>query len=264
MDWRTRKQLTIVAIVFLVIAGVLAGFYYAFLHTPPTCADNKKNQSEEETDCGGPCVPCAFKHQKEVEIFFVRFVKVRENNYDVVAQIQNPNEHLTGNPVAYRVKLFDDRGAEVGRRENLTYIDANDKIYVVESNFATKRNIVKAEMQILPDATTWSYTDAVRPDIQVGNKRYQIVEENGHEAGRVSADVTNQSNFAYRRMDVRVALIDGAGNIAAVAKTYLENVRPGEPQRVEFIWPEKPTGEIVRVDMEARSNSLDRSNLLIQ
>ncbi|MBI2055058.1 MAG: hypothetical protein HYT39_03095 [Candidatus Sungbacteria bacterium] len=264
MDWRARKQLTIVAVVFLVIAGILVGLYYAFLHTPSTCTDNKRNQGEEEIDCGGPCVPCAFKHQKEVEVFFTRFVKVRENNYDIVAQIQNPNEHLAGNPVAYRVKLFDDQGAEVGRRENITYIDANDKIYVVESNFVTKRNVTKAEMQILPNATTWSYTNAVRPDIQVGNKRYETAEEGGREIGRVSADVTNQSNFAYRRMNVRVALIDVAGNIAAVAGTYLENVKPGESRKVEFTWPEKPVGEITRVDMEARANSLDRSNLLIQ
>ena len=164
MDWRTRKQLTILLIVFLVMVSLLVGFYYYFFHKPSTCIDNKKNQGEEEIDCGGPCTPCAFKHQKAVEVFFTRFVQVRENNYDIVAQIQNPNEHLVGNPVAYRVHLFDDQGAEVGRRENLTYVDANDKIYIIESNFVTKRNVVRAEIQILPESSQWDYTNGIRPD----------------------------------------------------------------------------------------------------
>ena len=53
MDYRIRKQITIVAIVvlFFVIAGA---WLYFVLKPEPTCFDGIKNQDEEEIDCRPP------------------------------------------------------------------------------------------------------------------------------------------------------------------------------------------------------------------
>ncbi len=262
MDRRTKKQLTILAIVFLVVLAALFVIGFSVFYSPGSCTDNKKNQGEEEADCGGPCTPCAFKQLRPVEVFFARFIQVRQGNFDVVAEIRNPNEHLAGNPLVYRVRLYDDKNAEVGRRENITYIDPNDRIYIIESNFLTERNVVRAVVEILDGETKWEYTNELRPDMTIGRKNYEVVTADDREASRVTAELANRSAFTYRYVYVRAALLDADGNIVGVAKTIVQNVRPGEPRPIELSWPQKIETAISRIDIEARTNWLDPSNIV--
>lgn len=261
MDWRLKKQITIFSIFLLIVLGGGFGIFYYFFHEPPTCFDNKQNQGEEETDCGGPCAPCAFRHEKPVQVFFARVVKARGADYDVVAQIQNPNDHLSGNPLSYRVRIYDDAGAKVGERIGSTFIYPNDKMYVVESNFPTERRIARTEFSVIEEDTKWTYTNDLRPELTLGNKKYAIVNEGGIEEARASADLVNRSPLSFENVDVRVLLLDASSNIIGVAKTVVSKVKSGESQHVEFNWVERPEGEVVRIDMEARANGLDPSNV---
>ena len=263
MDWRTRRQLLILLIVAGVVFGVLGLIGYALLHQPGSCTDNKLNQGEEEVDCGGPCAPCAFKHQKSVEVFYARFVEVRPKNYDIVAEVQNPNEHLAGRPLIYRTHLFDDKGAEVGRRDGETYVYPNDRIYIIEGNFVTERTVVEAKIEILPDETRWQYTNALHPDLTVGNKQYEVVTVDDRELSYESAVLTNRESAGFHNVDVRVALLDKDGNIAGVAKTIVQNLPPGGTRKVEFTWPNKIAADVDRVELEARADGLNQQNILI-
>jgi hypothetical protein len=264
MDWRTQRQVTILAIAALVIFGMIASSYYAFLRVPATCADGRRNQGEAEVDCGGPCASCAFQHRKEVEVFYARFVQSRASVYDVAAEVQNPNDHLAVNPLAYRVRLFDDRGAEVGRRENVTFIYPSDKIYIVETGFFTERTAARAELTPLPDASVWVYSVDLRPDLIVGNKRYASTTGEGIPGARLTAEVTNRSVFGYNDVDIRAVLADSSQNVLAAAKTMIKKLKAGETRTVEMTWPAEPAGAVERINVEARANGLIRTNLLVQ
>jgi len=263
MDWRTRKQLTIVAIVFGVVAVFIIGISYYILYRPGSCIDNKKNQGEEDVDCGGPCLPCAFKYQQPVEVFYARFIQVRPKNYDIVAEVQNPNDHLAANPLVYRVQLFDDAGAEVGRRENVTYLYPNDRIYIIESNFLTERTVVKAVATVLDRESTWQFTNDLRPELTLGDKSYAVQSIDNIPTGHVSAELVNREVYGYQNVDLHVALLDANQNILAIAKSTLLKVAAGERRRVEFTWPTAfATSSVARIDMEARANGLLGANLL--
>lgn len=262
MDWRTRKQLTILLTVFLVVFGIGVAAAYLVLKEPPSCFDNRKNQGETEADCGGPCVPCEFRRQKPVEVLFARFIRVRGNTYDIVGQIQNPNDHLAGNPLGYRAKLFDDKGAEVANRENITHVYPNDKIYIVESNFFTERTVVRAALEVVAENTVWTYTEEIRPELTLGNRKYEVIREGGEEYARVTAELVSRAPFVFRKVEVRAALLDEAGNVVAAGATEARDVKSGKARQVIFTWPEKPRGSVVRIDMEARANALDPGNLI--
>lgn len=262
MDWRTRKQLTILFVVFLFIFSALTGIYFAYIKTPATCTDDKKNQGEAEADCGGPCAPCAFKYQKEIEVFFARFVPVRANTYDIVAEVQNPNSHLAANPLSYRMRLFDDQGVEIGRRENITFVYPNDRIYIIEPNFVSERRVARAEVEIAERETRWEYLEELRPELTLGNKVYI---PNAEGAGaRVTAELVNKSLFGFQRVEIRAALLDGEGNIIGVAKTIAELVHPNESRQIELIWPQAPEGLVATIDLEARANALTTTNILLR
>lgn len=262
MDWRTRKQLTILLVVFLFVFSGLAGIYFAYIKTPATCTDNKKNQGETEADCGGPCAPCAFKYQRNVEVFFSRFVRVRLNTYDIVAEVQNPNSHLAANPLSYRMRLFDDQGVEIGRRDNVTFVYPNDRVYIIEPNFVSERTIARAEIEIMERETKWEYVEELRPELTLGNKAY-IPNVEGAGAS-VTAELVNKSLFGFQKVEIRAALLDEEGNIIGVAKTVAEAVRPNESRKIELIWPQAPEGNVVTIDLEARANALTKTNILIR
>src|SRR3989344_954688 len=263
MDWRTRKQLTIVAIVFGVVAVFIIGISYYILYRSGSCIDNKKNQREEDVDCGGPCLPCAFKYQQPVEVFYARCIQVRPKNYDIVAEVQNPNDHLAANPLIYRVQLFDDAGAEVGRRENITYLYPNDRIYIIESNFVTERTVVRAVATVLDKESTWQFTNDIHPEITLGDKKYDVVKIDTQEMGHVSSELVNRESFGYQNVDVRVAILDADENIIGVAKTVLSKVAPGEEIKIEFTWPRSFNGVVSRIEMEARANGLESGNIFL-
>ncbi|MBU6415055.1 hypothetical protein KGQ34_02340, partial [Patescibacteria group bacterium] len=91
MDFRRKRQFVILLTVAAVAAGIL--FLFARRLIPqPTCFDNKKNQNEEEVDCGGVCAPCALKHQEPLALSWPpRFFLIDEHRYDIVAELRNPN-----------------------------------------------------------------------------------------------------------------------------------------------------------------------------
>lgn len=260
MDWRTRKQLTIITAALLIVAGFGAAVFYSAFRVAASCTDERKNQGEEEVDCGGPCTPCAFKRQKAVEIFFAKFIKVREANYDIAAEIHNPNDHLAAYPLTYRVRLYDDQGAEIARREGSTYIYPDDKIYVVESNFITERTVARAQIEIVKEKSRWIFTTDIRPDLSVLDKKFEAVNQNGSEAGRASGKLLNRSPFGYQTVDIYTALLDAAGNVLLVAKTALSNIESGETRAFQITWPMKPEGAVARIEMRPRTNILNPAN----
>ncbi|MBI4135071.1 MAG: hypothetical protein HY471_03135 [Candidatus Sungbacteria bacterium] len=262
MDWRTRRQLTVLLIFSLFIFGIGGGLAFWVVSEPPTCTDDKKNQGEDEPDCGGPCAPCAFKRLRPVEVFFARFIHVRPNTYDVVAQVQNPNDHLAANPLGYRVRVFDDQGAEIATRENVTHLYPNDKIYIIESNFVTERTVDHAAFEIVSENTAWTYTEEIRPELTLGNRKYEVVREGAVEYGRATAELTNRAPLSFRNVEVRVTLLSKEGSVIAAGSTVVADVLAGESRLVTFTWPEKPIGTITRIDMEARANALDSRNLI--
>lgn len=67
MNKRLQKQLIIALIFFSLVSATITLLIIS--HQPqPTCFDNKKNQGEEEIDCGGPCISCSLKNNPPISI----------------------------------------------------------------------------------------------------------------------------------------------------------------------------------------------------
>ena len=131
MDFRARRQLAVLGVIALVVGGI--GFLIFRAGLPdPSCQDNRKNQGEEDTDCGGPCASCALREQKPVEIFWTRFVQVRANTYDVAAEVRNPNVRIAAVFFDYEFKLFDTAGVAVVSRRGRAFLYPGETAHLIE------------------------------------------------------------------------------------------------------------------------------------
>lgn len=252
MDFHTRRQITILLAAGLVLAGF--GFLVVQKYLPePTCFDSNKNQKEEEVDCGGLCIPCALKHQKDVEIFWTRFVKSRENTYDVAAEIRNPNVKLAAVSFRYIFKIFDKTGFLVASREGISFLYPGETIHLAEVGLATGRIVEKAALEI--SDFKWAIADS-GPDLIAGNREYSVETDNGVRQSAVKAIISNRTIKDIGGIQVNALVFDDQGNILGVNRTVIDELKANESQPVKFTWPGALPDTVSTTLVEARSNAV--------
>lgn len=252
MGFRERRQLVIIAVAALIFGGI--GFFIFKTNLPePSCADSRRNQGEEDVDCGGPCVPCALRRQKDLEIFWVRFAKARENTYDLAAEIRNPNVKLAASSVVYEFKLFDTAGAAVASRRGETFIYPGEIMHLAEVGLISGRSIAKAALSIRD--SKWILSETISPDLIAGSKEYAVEEEGGRRRSAVQAIIANRTIRDIPDIAVGVLVFDGDGNLLGVHRTVIEEIPAGQSRPVKFIWPDVFPKAVSSILIEARSAS---------
>lgn len=253
MDFRTRRQLTVIVVVLLIVAAIGGGAFW-LLRPAPTCQDNRQNQGEEDVDCGGPCVPCAFRHQQPLAVFWVRFVKVRENTYDVAAEVRNPNVRLGAPTFDYTFKLLDTVGVAVSERRGRSYIYPGETIHLVEAGLTSGRTIERAAVTVT--GVDWVLADAIAPDLAAGSKEYAVEGEGQNQSSVVKAIVTDRSNRDFPEVLVNAVVFDERGNLLGVHRTEIAVLRAGASEALRFVWPEVFRMPPVSILIEPRSRVL--------
>jgi hypothetical protein len=255
MDFRARRQLAVLAIVVLV-AGGIGYLIYTRVSPPPTCQDNKTNQGEEDTDCGGPCISCAFKKQQPISIFWTRYVKVRENTYDVVAEIQNPNIKLASTSFVYEFQLYDTAGVLVASRKGTSYLYPGETTHLVEIGLTSGRIIKKDDdgVKLVIKDTKWGLADRLGPDVIAGNREYAIEEdESGARKSVVRAIIQNRTLEDIPNVEISTIIFDSASNVVGANRTILDSIAAGATTPVRFVWPSIVSESISSVAVEVRS-----------
>lgn len=253
LSWRTRRQL-IAFLIFTVPLAVFSFWLVAQFLPESSCFDNHKNQGEVGVDCGGPCAPCELKNPKPVTLFWARVVPVREDSYDAVAQIQNPNEVLSSAQVQYEFTIFDDF-APVATRRGTTFLFAQERTYVVESNIKTVREPTRVEFKITN--IVWQFRQEQKPNLVVERRDYRVERNQGRKQSVVEARILNRTVFDFKEMEIRVVILDKEENLLGSSRTVIEEMKAGSSRTVKFLWPEELRGNIGSVIVEPRVNIFD-------
>ncbi len=252
-SWRLRRQLSALAVFGAAIGGIALVIAFRFIPAS-TCFDNRQNQGEHGTDCGGPCAACELKNPKPVSILWVRPLPVDVNTYDVAALVVNQNEILGASRVEYEVTLFDSLGP-VARALGDAFLLPQEKLVLIEPSIKTTREATQAEVRIL--AAAWVVREKPAPDLVVERRDYRVEERAGRKRSVVEAHIFNSSLFDIREAEVRIALFDDQGNAIGVNKLFLRDLPAGERKIVLSLWPRELAGEIKAIEVDARVNVFD-------
>ncbi len=253
MDFRTRRQLVVLAIAAVVVGGI--GFLIVRASLPePSCQDNRRNQGEEAVDCGGPCIPCALRESKPIEVFWARSVQVRANTYDVAAEIRNPNIKLAAASFDYEFKLYDTAGVNVASRRGRSFLYPGETAHLIEIGLLSGRTIRNAALAI--GDTAWALSDAVGPDVIAGSKEYVLEGEPGAPFATVRALVVNRGLADLPGVNVTAVVFDAGGNLLGAHRIVIENLAAGASQPVRFAWPAVFPLEPSALAVEAHSPAL--------
>lgn len=258
MNWRLKKQLTILSIIALIVGGIVFLVFFQFAEEA-TCFDDKKNQEETDIDCGGPCMPCALKNPKEISVFWSKFVSFSPGAFDAAAYLKNPNEFLGASEVSYQFELVDKIGAVVALRRGKTFFLPGEEIYVVESNLKTSREPTHVNFKVT--GIKWVFGEFRRPDMIVGERNFKKI-GGDHIETMLETSVQNRSIYDFGIVEIDVLILDESENLLGIQKSIEKNFLAGEKRALEFAWPGNFNDRIKIIMVEPRVNILEKENIL--
>lgn len=257
-SWRSRRQLVIFAIVMTPLAAIVFLIVKSAIPVA-TCVDNKQNQQETGVDCGGGCISCQLKYPQPIKVFWARAVPVRENSYDVAAQIQNPNEYLSSVDVEYEFSLYDDFGP-VTTRSGKTFLYAQERTLVILPNIETTRSANRSEFRITH--VTWQEKRDLAPTIIAERRDYHVLDYSGQKQSVVDITLFNSSPYDFAKAEIHVAVLDKDQNLLGVNTIEVENILSQTRRTIQSIWPQAFTRDVAVIDVQPRVNIFDPHTIL--
>jgi len=235
-SWVVRKQLLYLFIVIIVVAGIL--FFIWTRLTAPTCFDNIQNQGEGGIDCAGPCAKQCLGEIKELNVVWSRILAVNDNQYDIVALVENPNLYLAAPSLKYKFNIYDKNNALITSKEGETFISPANTFPIFETgiNFGSRTpSSVSLEFQ---KDIVWERLELEGPQLIVVQKKFSNLP-----SPRLNILVENKSFLAMQNFLVSAILYDKDKNAIGASVTEMAGLNSSKTKEAVFTWQKPFTQE---------------------
>jgi hypothetical protein len=260
MQHRTVKQLIIALIFFLILSGLGFLIYWA-TRSAPSCFDGIQNQEEEGIDCGGPCQSCELATLKDLEILWTKAIHVKDNFYDLGAQIKNHNQNYGSGQIPYYFRFYDSQGNLIGQRAGLTYILPRQTKYLIVTKIESSRPISRTEL--LFGQINWQKLQDYQPlQLVISQKRYFPLESDQPGFSQVSGVVINKTAFDFDQIDIDILLFNSEHQLVGLNTTEVKTLLSNQERHFVATWFEPIEDQIVSVEVEAETNVFDSANYM--
>lgn len=256
MNHYLRKQITIICVLLLIVLAIGLGAYLLFNPShKATCYDGVKNQSEEGIDCGGPCGLC---HKPlSLKVVSETFIPTIENNFDLIAEIENINPDWGVESVDYRFNLYDEENQLIGYLDGSTYLLPQETKYIIGQKFYSTTQPASASFEI--KNPLWQKLQGFEElQIRVRDKNYAIVDNKY----RLSGALENKSNYNLDTVEIVGLLFDENKKIIAAGKTNINTFLIGENRSFEINWPFQTDKQIVSSEVKIYTNIFQDDNFM--
>lgn len=232
MASRGLKQLIYGSFYLILAAIIIYGLYFLLVRPAPSCFDGRKNQGEEEVDCGGPCQSCEVKRLATISLLSSPQVIAAGNQTSIFFQLKNPNANY-GAKFSYQTDLYDALGVLIISKKSSSYIYASQiKPFVEVALDADPRRVARVEVS-LRDIVWQPKENFSDPALSPRGIRI-VVEKNQL---RLTGLAANPNSYKVARVGVLAVFYDTLGLRVAVSKTALNDLKPFEERAFTIIAP---------------------------
>lgn len=236
MSSRFIKQFIYGGFFVLILLILGFGIYYLFFRVPPSCFDLKRNQNETGVDCGGPCVSCAIKNARPMEVNFVKILPIGNIN-GVLIKIANPNLAAGASSFDFIVHAYGLNGAETGSVKGESFIYPGEIKYMVLPDLGNEFNkVADARVEIL-NAAWQAAENFSKPNTAIERFSTSLT-TNGIVVNGVAR---NGESKILSEMIIDVLLYDSSGNIVGVTRTIINNMMASEEREFSVSFPAVPS-----------------------
>ena len=264
MERSKFKKILIISIYLLIILTIVGVFYY-FSAPKPSCYDNVQNQNEEGIDCGGVCLKkCEIVPQEKISVGDAGFVESGvAGEYDVYAQIQNPNQMFGAESFKYEFIAKDSTGAEIANFSGTGFILPGETKYIVKNNLVM--NVVPSSVELTVSDTNWVEKNEFyeKPQLRIINKKYNLI-TSGIGYAEALGLLNNDSALDFALINLEIILKDANGKIVALNSTEMRTVKAGEGRDFRVFWPNKFPGDVAYMEVQAEVNVFSSDSFVKQ
>lgn len=259
MDWATRRKLTYMTGIVLVLGTVAFFVVRSITNVPPTCMDGKKNGTEMGLDCGGVCMKYCPNELGVPKVRWVRTFEVTPGIVHAVAYIEHSYPGAASRKVSYSFKLYDDRNTLITERTGSTFVGPMGRTAIVETLIPTKN--------ITPAITRFSMTAPVQwekiPELfsSIVIKTDRTLVEPFDRGTRLTATLENKSRMNFTNLDVVAILYDADDNVVTASKALLPKLSAESNETVYFTWPFQLKQKPARIEIVPRYNPFTSTSL---
>jgi len=240
MNPYTKKQF-IIGLIWVVIFAIIIGGVYLLIKPAPLV--NNGNQNEPK---------------KDLIIISQFFIPTLENNFDLVAKIENSNNEWAAESFVYVFNLYDSVNQLVDSRQGKSYILPQETKYIIEQKIPTQEAVAKIELKI--SNVSWGKIIQLGDlELRVKNTEYQILEDG---STLLAGTVENKSSYDLDTIEVAGVLLDGNNKIIAAGKTSMNTVLRNESRGFEIFWPYPIAQETKSFDVRAYTNIFLNDNFI--
>lgn len=235
MSLRRAKQIIYGAFYILVLAGVMAGIYYAFVRPKPSCFDGTQNQGEEGVDCGGPCSRVCTQNIKPITLVDqVSVFRQDQSRLSFLARVNNPNLDYAARNFDYKFSLYNEGDVAIESFSGKSFIYAGEIKYILLPNVSvSKSNFSRADFSV--DNPDWAPANKFSGPPQL---TIQGAQTNSSPAGlTVDGRVVSADTVTFLKITV-VAIFKGQlGQFVGSSQTEVESLPPNESRPFSVIHP---------------------------
>jgi len=245
MSWGTRKRNFILLIFFVIVFLVLAIAAFLVFYEEPTCFDKKQNGNETGIDCGGNCDLLCNTATVDPIIHWVRYFKIAEGLYSVIAYVENQNTNAAVKNVPYSFKLYDNLGVKLAEKNGLVNLNPRQIIPIAQTGLSTgELSPVRVSFDFV-DEIVWQKEEKKEPVLII--KDEQIVPDK--EVQKITAEVFNSSLEDVQNVTFVVIVYDENNNAIASSSTSVDEIRGSQTANLLFTWPTKFDDQISRFEI---------------
>lgn len=236
MPSRFAKQLIFGGTYLLVIFFVVYGFYLARLKPAPSCFDNKQNQGEEGTDCGGPCEACVIRSLTPLVASAPGVFNPGNHTATVFFSVRNENLDYGALVFSYTIRFLDRSGAEFFTTTKESFVYPASVKYIVEFDLpADPARIAQSSVTIEPGAR-WQIAELFSvPQLETRNIQARM--DTVREQAVVTGEIVNNSAFAARRATVSVVIVNDLGLPVGASKTTVRDLEGLSSRAFQVVVP---------------------------
>lgn len=236
MSWASRRQFKYATGVFLFFGLIIFAFLYPVIFKKPTCFDKKQNGLETGIDCGGSCSVMCKEDVASPVVLWSRAFHVVENNYNLVALIENRNKNSGVISAPYEFKVYDINNTLLGRKEGKIFIPPNQQFAVFESRFNAGESSIRSVVFEFKEPLVWIKKEPTLQTLPIRATNVVFVDDK--DTPNLSATIVNDSIYDVPEFDVIAILYDADRNAINASKTHKTGLASNKSSQVIFTWPE--------------------------
>ncbi|OHA89671.1 MAG: hypothetical protein A3C70_03365 [Candidatus Zambryskibacteria bacterium RIFCSPHIGHO2_02_FULL_43_14] len=237
-EWSRRRKRIILSLIIFVLVFIIGIPLFFLLYHAPTCSDLKKNGNETGVDCGGSCqLLCTAESLPLISKGDPRVFKVRENTFEIIALVENPNTSGEIYRAGYTFKLYDALSTiPFAIIEGETYVPKSTIFAIFEGPFKFEGGTIptRVTLEWKTESFVWQKNILQVPELKVKESRFSREDTRP----RLDVRIENLSLENVSNIDLVAVISDETGNIFTASKTFIDTISAGKSISAVFTWPE--------------------------